>query len=204
MQIPKAVQEGVRDGQVTQAFRRWDVPRVRVGGTQLTAVGLIRFDTVEQVVDPSVLTESDATAAGITDLAELLRRLEPRDAAAPRSPRGSAGGAYIYRIGLSLAGEDPRVALRQRIPRGKDFVELQRAVSALDAGKRSGPWTAQILHWIKDNPGVVSTELAALLGRELLPMKADIRKLKALGLTESLTIGYRLSPRGESYLRRTR
>ena len=193
----------MRDGVVRQAFRRWDVPRVRVGGTQLTAVGQIRFDSVERIDDPAVLTEADATAAGVRDLAELLRRLEPRDAAAPRSPRGSKGGAHIYRVTLSLAGEDPRVALRQRIPRGKDFAELQRAVAALDAGKRSGAWTRQILQWIKDNPGVVSTELAALLERDLLPMKADIRKLKALGLTESLTVGYRLSPRGESYLRRT-
>ena len=203
MQIPKAVQEGVRDGRVTQAFRRWDVPRVRVGGTQLTAVGQIRFDSVEQIDDPAVLTAADATAAGIDGLTELLRRLEPRAADAPRSPRGSAGGAHIYRIGLSLVGDDPRVALRQRIPRGKDMLELQRAVAALDAGKRTGPWTHQILHWIKDNPGVVSTELAAVLERELLGMKADIRKLKTLGLTESLTVGYRLSPRGESYLRRS-
>ncbi|MEJ7650868.1 MAG: hypothetical protein WKF57_17800 [Nakamurella sp.] len=202
MQIPKAIQDGVRDGRVTLAFRRWDLPRVRVGGTQLTPVGLVRFDTVDRVDDPAVLTEDDATAAGIKDLAELQRRLEPRDEAAPRSPRGSAGGAHIYRIGLSLAGEDPRVALRQKIPRGAALAELQRAVAALDAGKRTGPWTQQILLWIRDNPGVVSTELAALLQRELLPMKADIRKLKALGLTESLTVGYRLSPRGESYLRR--
>lgn len=203
MQLPKAIQEGIRDGIVSQAFRRWDVPRVRVGGTQLTAVGQIRFDSVERIDDAAELTEADASAAGVGSLTELLRRLQPRDDAAPRSPRGSKGGAHIYRVTLSLAGADPRVALRQKIPRGKDLAELQRAVAALDAGKRSGPWTRRILMWIKDNPGVVSTELADLLGRELLPMKADIRKLKALGLTESLTVGYRLSPRGESYLRRT-
>jgi hypothetical protein len=28
-----------------------------------------------------------------------------------------------------------------------------------------------------------------------------VRKLKELGLTESLPVGYRLSPRGEAYLR---
>ncbi len=47
---------------------------------------------------------------------------------------------------------------------------------------------------------MISTELAALLRREVPPMKADIRRLKALGLTESLRIGYRLSPRGAAYL----
>ena len=44
-------------------------------------------------------------------------------------------------------------------------------------------------------------DLADALGRERLPFKADVRKLKALGLTESLPIGYRLSPRGEAFLR---
>ncbi len=50
-------------------------------------------------------------------------------------------------------------------------------------------------------PATVSTELAAELGRERAPFKLDVRKLKALGLTISLERGYRLSPRGEAYLR---
>jgi hypothetical protein len=37
-------------------------------------------------------------------------------------------------------------------------------------------------------------DLAARLDRRTLPFKADVRKLKKLGLTESLDIGYRLSP----------
>lgn len=41
---------------------------------------------------------------------------------------------------------------------------------------------------------------AADLGRERLEFKADVRKLKRLGLTESLEIGYRLSTRGRAYL----
>ena len=39
-------------------------------------------------------------------------------------------------------------------------------------------------------------------GRETLPFKIDVRKLKNLGLTISLPIGYELSPRGEAYLAR--
>ena len=80
------------------------------------------------------------------------------------------------------------------------MASLAAAVARLDAGKRTGPWTRRILEWIRDNPGTVSTVLAAELGRELQPMKTDIRKLKALGLTESLRVGYRLSPRGAAYL----
>jgi hypothetical protein len=35
-----------------------------------------------------------------------------------------------------------------------------------------------------------------------MPFKLDVRKLKELGLTESLPVGYRLSPRGEFLLQR--
>lgn len=201
MQLPKAVCEGIRDGRVTLAFRRWEQPRVRVGGTQLTPVGLVRFGAVDEVTDLAALTDADAVAAGLADAEQLRARLAPREPGAVRLPRGSKGGDRVFRVQLSWVGDDPRVALRQRLPRGRDRQELLAAVAALDAGRRSGPWTTTILCWIRDNPGVVSTELAALLDRELLPMKADIRKLKALGLTESLTVGYRLSPRGRAYLR---
>lgn len=47
-------------------------------------------------------------------------------------------------------------------------------------------------------------DLATSFGRETAPFKIDVRKLKNLGLTISLTVGYRISPRGEAYLRQTR
>ena len=49
-------------------------------------------------------------------------------------------------------------------------------------------------------PATRAPDLAASLGRETAPFKADVRKLKELGLTESLLVGYRLSPRGRAYL----
>ena len=39
------------------------------------------------------------------------------------------------------------------------------------------------------------------LGQEKRRFKLDVRKLKELGLTESLPVGYRLSPRGHAVLR---
>ncbi len=47
-------------------------------------------------------------------------------------------------------------------------------------------------------------DLAAKVGRETATFKTDVRKLKELGLTESLAIGYRLSPRGEVVVDRLR
>jgi hypothetical protein len=47
---------------------------------------------------------------------------------------------------------------------------------------------------------VRAPDLAASFGRETQPFKRDVRKLKDLGLTESLEVGYRLSPRGRAFL----
>lgn len=49
-------------------------------------------------------------------------------------------------------------------------------------------------------PATRAADLAAGFGRETAPFKLDVRKLKHLGLTESLEVGYRLSPRGEAHL----
>ncbi len=193
-----AVAQGIRDGSVTAAFRRWEAPRVKVGSTQLTPAGVVEFVAVDEVTDPTALTDADAHAAGLPDADALQRRLAP--GATRGGPRGSKGGERIYRVTLQWVGEDPRLALRSAVPDRADLVELTAAVDRLDASRRTGPWTRQILEWIRDHPAVVSTELAALLGREVAPMKADIRRLKALGLTISLPVGYQLSPRGEVYL----
>jgi hypothetical protein len=62
------------------------------------------------------------------------------------------------------------------------------------------PWTRQVLEQIRRQPAVVSTVLAAERGEERRVYKLRVRRLKALGLTESLNEGYRLSPRGAAYL----
>jgi hypothetical protein len=77
-----------------------------------------------------------------------------------------------------------------------DLAAVAARLDRLDRASVTGPWTTNVLDLIARNPGVVSTELAATLGRDRMSFKTDVRKLKALGLTESLTTGYRLSPRG--------
>ena len=99
MLISLATAQGIADGSVSLAFRRWDRPRVRPGGTQRTGAGVVRFDSVVEV-DPGTLTEDDAARAGVPSLAALLRLLARRE------------GAHVYRMHVSLAGADPRVSLR--------------------------------------------------------------------------------------------
>lgn len=189
MLFPARVLAGIRDGSVDRAFRRWERPRVRAGGTQRTAIGVIGFDSVE-LVEPEALTEEDAMRAGFASLDALLAFVDRR---ADRA---------TYRIRLRLLGPDPRVSLRDAVPDEAEQVEIERRLEHLDRASHHGPWTRDVLAAIGERPGVPAAELAAGFGREKLPFKLDVRKLKELGLTESLRPGYRLSPRGAAVLAR--
>ena len=63
-----------------------------------------------------------------------------------------------------------------------------------------GAWTLATLRAIEARPGVLAAKLAHSLGRPRDDFKRDVRKLKTLGLTFSLEIGYRLTPKGEALL----
>ena len=76
----------------------------------------------------------------------------------------------------------------------------QRAHKFFDAASRFGPWTAPVLHLLAQNPGVRAGDLAPMVAQEIAAFKLNVRKLKTLGLTESLEVGYRLSPRGAALL----
>ena len=68
----------------------------------------------------------------------------------------------------------------------------------MDKASAYGAWTRETLDLIDLNPTVRAPDLAAQVGRETADFKKDVRKLKELGLTESLDIGYLLSPRGQA------
>jgi hypothetical protein len=185
--IPPATAHGIADGSVTLAFRRWDRPRMRPGSTQRTVAGVVEVTTVEPV-DPDRLTEEDAARAGTRSLAELRRLLDRRE------------GAHVYRMEVRLAGADPRVALRERT----EITETERRdvdarLDRMDSA-RGRPWTREVLQLIAARPGVRAPDLAATLGRDTLSFKRDVRKLKELGLTCSLPVGYEISHRGRAFL----
>jgi predicted transcriptional regulator len=78
--------------------------------------------------------------------------------------------------------------------------QLLGALSRLDRRSKVGPWTEATLAAIATHPGRRAAELASTLGRETDWLKSNVRKLKDLGLTESLETGYHLSPRGRAML----
>lgn len=59
----------------------------------------------------------------------------------------------------------------------------------------------ETLALIEAAPATRAADLAAGVGRDTPSFKRDVRKLKELGLTESLEVGYRLSPRGQALVR---
>jgi hypothetical protein len=179
---------GLADVTVTVTFRRWRRPRARAGGRHRTPAGVLAVDAVT-VVDPAAITEDDASAAGFGSLAELRRQLDRH------------GDGPVYRVDFHHAGADPREALRQAgdLSAG-ELAQLRSRLARLDLAARNGPWTAATLRLIGERPQVRAADLAAAAGRDRLAFKADVRKLKELGLTESLEVGYRLSPRGRALL----
>lgn len=180
--------QAIRDGSVTLQFRRWRRPTVKAGGTLLTAVGELAIEAVDRV-EPGSITAAEALQAGFPDRDALLARLEGRT-------------GNLYRIRLSWLREDPRSALRESLPGDDELDALVRKLSHLDSRSRRDPWTRETLRALRDHPGVRAAELAEAAGMETRPFKADVRKLKTLGLTESLEVGYRLSPRGAAVLAR--
>ncbi|RHW26442.1 hypothetical protein D0Z08_13995 [Nocardioides immobilis] len=183
--IRPAELEAIRDGEIDLAFRRWNRARVKVGTRLRTGVGLLEVTSVD-AVPLSALRADDARRCGAASLAALKEALTVR----------SSG--QVFRVGLRYAGPDPREILREAVPTAEELTEIRAGLDRLDAASPIGPWTRATLRIIDANPEVRAPELAAQLGRPTPEFKRDVRKLKERGLTESLAIGYRLSPRGEA------
>lgn len=176
-------------GSVDTTFRRWPHARVKKGSQLRTAVGLLEVVRVD-VVTAEKVTTRDARRAGLANRAELLGELD------------RYGDGPIHRVRLKLVGPDPRVALREQARLDKDeMATLVKRLARMDAAAKRA-WTRDVLTLIKERPGERAGDLAASFGQERLVFKRNVRKLKELGLTESLEVGYRLSPRGRALLRR--
>ena len=183
------------DGSITRTFRRWKRLQVVPGNRYRQAFGEIE---VTAAVETNVgsITEPDAKAAGYDSRKDLFMELDKYT------------DGTLYRIDFRFAGADRRIALREKDDMSDSEIDaLVKRLDRLDKASSLGPWTRQALELIEGHPAVVSTVLAAKMGVERPAFKLNIRKLKESGLTESLEVGYRLSPRGErllDHLRTTR
>lgn len=181
---------GIQEGRITRAFRRWKRPTVKAGGTLKTAVGILAIEAVEEIREAQI-TRQDALKAGFASRKQLLEALPAR------------GSGKLYRIELTYAGADPRNELRRQARLSTDEVEqLRERLRRWDERSTCGPWTLAALDVIAAHPARRAAELAEEIGLETSRFKQNVRKLKELGLTESLEIGYRLSPRGKALRKR--
>jgi hypothetical protein len=185
--------EPIVTGEVTVTFRRWKRRQVVAGRRYRTPRGMIEVTAVD-VVTEEAITPRDAQTGGYTSVQDLVADLR----GTPDLP--------LYRIRFrAVDAPDPRAVLAASSELSDaDRAELDKRLARLDAASSHGPWTADTLALIAARPAVRAGDLADALGRERLPFKADVRKLKNLGLTLSLDVGYRLSPRGQAYLARRR
>jgi hypothetical protein len=180
---------GLADGSITVTYRRWHRPRV-IAGRSYRIAGLILDVSSLSEVDEASISDADAIAAGYPDAASLKADL-----------RGEAD-RRLYRIEFTRSDRpDPRAELAADTTLDEpQLAEIDRRLDRLDRAGKYGPWTRQTLRLIADHPSRRAGDLAEMVGRERAPFKLDVRKLKNLGLTESLEVGYRLSPRGRAYL----
>jgi hypothetical protein len=179
---------GIVDGSITQTFRRWKRLQVVVGNRYRQPFGEIEVTSAEDVEERRI-TETDAKRAGYRGRADLVAELA-------NYPHGT-----LYRIGFRFVGADRRIELRENDNLSESDIDaLVKRLARLDKASSHGPWTRRALELIDRNPAIVSTVLANKMGLERPVFKLDIRKLKESGLTESLEVGYRLSPRGKRLL----
>lgn len=169
---------------------RWEVVRVHVGSTMRTRAGVVEVTSLERA-EAAAITDADAAGAGF------------RTADSARTWIARRGDGDLYRVGLRVVGPDPRIALRDDADLDEDAVcgialRLARMDRAADE-----PWTRRYLELVATRPAVVARTLAADVGMERDAFKVRVRRLKELGLTESLEVGYRLSPRGRAFLTAT-
>jgi hypothetical protein len=187
--------EGLVSGAITLTFRRWQKPHVRVGGRyRCHPIGVLEVEDVRTVI-PKEITDDEAGRAGFESRAALLSYLEEL---APLDDRERP----IWRVALHHGGDGDRVELALVDDLSKEDVDvIRKKLAKMDAKTK---WTAKTLSIIDKHPRIAASKLAAKLGRETLEFKADVRKLKKLGLTQSFEVGYEIAPRGRAYLEATK
>lgn len=185
----------IERGEITRTYRAWSRPMARAGSRhRLDAQGIIEIKAVARV-PVAAITRTDAKRAGYGDLRSLLDDLHKRQRTEP---------SLVFRVDFRYVREpDARIKLSRTARFSEDdFASIRTKLDRMDARSDHGEWTRATLRIIAENPRVISTKLAARLGRERFSFKIDVRKLKALGLTISHDVGYEISPRGRAFLDR--
>ena len=186
MLFQRRFHERIVNGEIRCTVRIWQRPHVKVGGRYGLGRGAIVVDKISETRLDDI-TPALARRCGFESLIDLMK-------VAKHGP-----GERVFVIDFHYdgdAGARPKPATGA--VSAEALAELVRRLEAMDRRSRVGPWTLATLRTIGARPGVLAATLARSLGRPRDEFKRDVRKLKNLGLTSSLEIGYRLTPKGEA------
>ncbi len=181
--------EGIRNGSITLTFRAWKSARAKVGNQYRFGPDEgVEVGAVDEVAI-SAITDEEARHSGFANASELhtfLMQYSPEDL----TPKARVFRVFFHYVKIS--NEPLKVDL--------SLEELAAKLAKMDRLSKHGAWTRQTLEIIAQNPRTAASKLAPMLGRETRPFKADVRKLKKLGLTVSFEVGYELTPVGKTLL----
>ena len=188
---------GLIDGAIVRSYRRWKVPKVKVGGRYRFAKDEHLVHSIEvlqlETVTLAELTSIDAKKSGFDSISALK--------------------AEVERSGGTLGDQDPLTCVHFRYvasqpespSEGKPSTSAVEAmvgdINKMEQRSRSGPWVWKTLALIAQNPQRRAGDLAGILGVETAPFKSRVRRLKGLGLTRSFEVGYELTRLGEACLK---
>ena len=181
MLFTRPFKERIAAGEVTLTYRVWRQPRAKVGGRyNIPPFGAIEVTAVTQTRLDAV-TAADARDAGFDSVDALQRQLK----AAPETS--------VFQVAFHFLGSQPVKQPDKSLLAEDELVGITARLARMDG---TVPWTSRTLKLIGMQPGTRAGDLAPDVGQDTPTFKRNVRKLKALGLTESLEVGYRLSPRG--------
>lgn len=171
-------------------FRLWKRPHVKAGKTYETGFGAVEIEDV-RVVPAALVSADDVRLAGLSDAASVWNLAGEHT--------GTAVGpeTLLHRVQFRYLG---KAAAEAEVKRPPSTAGLGERLDRMDRLSRRGRWTLATLRLIEAGEGVPARVLAPELGLETSDFKANVRKLKALGLTVSLEVGYELSDLGREYL----
>ncbi len=179
MQFTTQGSQGILAGRITVSFRNWKRPHAAVGGVyRLRPSGAVKVTDI-RAVRLSDITADDLRRAGFDRVAAVAGLL--------RLPESATVTRVEFELTVEPAAKPP------------PSLGAEAAIARLQAADRrsSAPWAAAMLALIRAHPATRAGDLAAAMSWKTLPFKAHVRKLKTLGLTQSLETGYRLTELGE-------
>jgi hypothetical protein len=180
--------ERIVTGDIRCTVRIWQRPHVKVGGRYALGGGAIVVDKIQETRLDDI-TATLARRCGFESLVDLMK-------VAKHGPGERVFVIDFHYDGKAGARPEPEAG----VVSAEELAQLVKRLEAMDRRSRAGPWTLTTLRAIQSRPRVLAARLATSLGRPRDDFKRDVRKLKALGLTASLEIGYRLTAKGKALL----